>query len=122
MAAFKFQRSENRNSAPARSVAWLCAATVIASSSQVLAQQTSATAAFPLVAAYRPTPAPAATAAYAPTAPYTVAAAAVPPPVPEPPSGPPAPVSPYETPATTTPAGPPPSVNPALDRRDRAEK
>jgi hypothetical protein len=122
MAAFKFQRSENRNSAHARSVAWLFASTVIASSSQALAQQTSATAAFPLVATYRPTPAPAATpsAAYAPT--YTVAAAAVPPPAPEPPSGPPAQVSPYESPATATPAGPPPSANPALDRRDRAEK
>jgi hypothetical protein len=100
---------------------------VIAFSSQASAQQT-ATAAFPLVVAYAPAAnrAAAASATYAPTAPYNVAAvpaATTPPPPPAPlPTAPGTPSSPYETPATAPPPAAAPGAEPAVDRADQAEK
>jgi hypothetical protein len=112
MAASEFHRGYSRSFVPAHSVAGFFAGAFFAFSSPAYAQQTNATAAFPLVAAYRPTVAAVpATTAPAASAPASAPAGAAPV----------YPYEPYENPAAARPA-PPVGSDPAVDRRDRAER
>jgi hypothetical protein len=103
---------------------------VTAAAAPALANESSAAAAFPLIAAYGPTvtpPARPARAAYAANARYDTAAipATSTPPPPEPappPSAPATPGSPYELPATAPPNQAPGGAGPAVDRGDAREK